>query len=147
MDRTTGLNRTPARRQHPDRRRVVLVRRRPRQGLRSRMVLSGTSPEHDAARFAEQMRRKYPRLNTTEKRQLLTALRKALPPPPRSAGRPRRDDVTEAIELESQGMSRKEIYRRLGKATHDAQHALREAMRQRKARKRRRDNPSAVTPT
>jgi hypothetical protein len=51
-------------------------------------------------------------------------------------GRPPRADVTEALRLEASGASRKEIYRLLGKD--DEQHALREAMRQRKARKRRR---------
>jgi hypothetical protein len=114
--------------------------------LRSRDTLFGTSPGEDAARFAELMGRKYPHLTTPEKHQLLTALRKALPPQPQ-AGRPRRADVTEAIELELQGAPRKEIYRRLGKATRDQQHALLEAMRQRRFRKRRRDNSGTVTPT
>ena len=74
------------------------------------------------------------------------ALRKALPPQSRP-GRPQRADVTEALRLEAEGVARKAIYCRLGKATRDEQHALREAMRQRKARKRRRDNSGAVTPT
>ena len=53
----------------------------------------------------------------------------------RMAGRPRREDVTEALRLEAAGASRKEIYRKLGKSTAIEQHALREAMRQRKWRK------------
>lgn len=51
-----------------------------------------------------------------------------------SRGRPRRQDVTEALRLEAAGVSRKEIYRRLEKNTRDSQRSLREAMRQRKLR-------------
>ena len=147
MDReqAAGLNRTPAR-WHAGRRRVVVVRLRPHNQRRPRLVLSGASPEADAKWFAEQMTRKYSNLASAEKRQILTALREALPPQPRR-GRPRRADVTEALRLEADGVPRKEIYRLLNKNTRDQQHALREAMRQRKARKRRRDKSGTVTPT
>jgi hypothetical protein len=52
----------------------------------------------------------------------------------RRPGRPRYKDITEAMRMEAAGVSRKEIYRRLGKATPLAQHALKEAMRQRRRR-------------
>lgn len=55
----------------------------------------------------------------------------------RMDGRPRWDDVTEALRLEAAGTSRKEIYCQLGNRTAPEQHALREAMRQRKWRGRR----------
>src|SRR5262249_50093226 len=131
MDREqpTEPNRTPARRRHAEQRRVVVVRRRPRNGRRTWVVLSGASPDQDAAWFAEQMSRKYPDLASAEKRQVLTVIRKALPQCRR--GSHQHADVTEALRLEAEGMSRKEVYRRLGKATRDQQHALREAMRQR----------------
>ena len=63
-------------------------------------------------------------------------------------GRPRREDVTQAMMLEADGVPRKEIYRRLGKATNDQQHALREAIRQRRARMRKheRDKSENITP-
>jgi hypothetical protein len=57
----------------------------------------------------------------------------------RRPGRPRREDITEALHLESEGVPRKEIYRRLGKTTHEGQHSLKEAMRARKYRQRRCD--------
>ena len=57
---------------------------------------------------------------------------------PRRAGRPRRRDVTRALQLEAQGVGRKDIYRLLGKTTPPQQHALRESMRLRRFRQRRR---------
>src|SRR3954454_18712842 len=113
MDRVqlAGRNRTAVRQRLVESSRVVLVRRRPRHPLHTRTVLLGSSPEEDACWFAKQMSRKYPRLTSTDKRQVLTVLRKALPPQS-LPGRPRRADVTEALLLESQGVSRKEIYRR-----------------------------------
>lgn len=69
-------------------------------------------------------------------------------------GRPQRSDVTKALRLEAEGKTRKEIYRLLGKATHEQQHALREAMRQRKRREGKKKSAerdkirtSNVTPT
>jgi len=67
--------------------------------------------------------------------------------PKRKTGRPKRADVTEALLLEAQGVSRQQIYRRLSKNTRDEQHALREAMRMRKYRQRKRDKLEPVTPT
>ncbi len=67
--------------------------------------------------------------------------------PNRKAGRPKRADVTEALHLEAEGVSRQQIYRRLSKNTKDEQHALREAMRMRKYRQRKRDKLEPVTPT
>ncbi len=67
--------------------------------------------------------------------------------PQRKAGRPKRADVTEALRLEAEGVSRQQIYRRLSKNTRDEQHALREAMRMRKYRQRKRDKLEPVTPT
>jgi hypothetical protein len=64
---------------------------------------------------------------------------------PRRPGRPRHADVTEALRLESQQVTAKEIYRRLGKTDRLLQHALREAMRQRKTRARRRARKGAAT--
>ena len=68
---------------------------------------------------------------------------------PRRAGRPRRRDVTRALQLQAQGISRKEIYRVLRKRTRDQQHALRESMRLRRFRQRRRpvSNGAPATPT
>jgi hypothetical protein len=61
---------------------------------------------------------------------------------PRRVGRPKRLDVTLALKWEAEGLSRKEIYRRLGKHTGAAQRLLCEAMRQRRLRRRqRRDRP------
>src|SRR5579872_465038 len=48
--------------------------------------------------------------------------------PTRGPGRPRRSDVNKALRLQAKGKSRKEIYRVLGKKTHEKQHALSEAM-------------------
>ena len=67
--------------------------------------------------------------------------------PNRKAGRPERADVTEALRLEAEGVSRQQIYRRLSKNTREEQHALREAMRMRKYRQRKRDKLEPVTPT
>ena len=67
--------------------------------------------------------------------------------PNRKVGRPKRADVTEALRLEAEGVSRQQIYRRLSKNTRDEQHALREAMRMRKYRQRKRDKLEPVTPT
>jgi hypothetical protein len=68
---------------------------------------------------------------------------------PRRAGRPRRRDVTRALQLAAQGLSRKDIYRLLGKTTPVEQHALRESMRLRRFRQRRRavSNRAPATPT
>jgi hypothetical protein len=55
--------------------------------------------------------------------------------------------VTEALRLEGEGATRKEIYIRLRKVTRDEKHALTEAMRQRRARTRKRDKSADVTPT
>src|SRR5215813_15578130 len=92
------------------------------------------------------MAKKYPLLSSADKHRVLAAIKSGLPPKP-SAGRPWREDVTEAMRLEADHVSRGEIYRRLGKTTHEQQHALREAMRQRRARKRKRDKSASVTPT
>jgi hypothetical protein len=54
----------------------------------------------------------------------------------KTRGRKRSADVTLALDFEDAGVSRKDIYARLGKATPSEQHALREAMRQRKRRQR-----------
>ncbi len=67
--------------------------------------------------------------------------------PQRKIGRPKKADVTEALRLEAEGVSRQQIYRRLSKNTRDEQHALREAMRMRKYRQRKRDKLEPVTPT
>lgn len=64
----------------------------------------------------------------------------------RRPGRPPRADVSEALRLEACGVSRKEIYRRLGKVTRDEQHAMREAMRLRRYRARRKLSPTIDTP-
>jgi hypothetical protein len=70
---------------------------------------------------------------------------------PSEPGRPKSSDVTTALQLKAEGKSNKEIYRLLGKTTQPEQHSLREAMRQRKIRERRRaarDKPApSVTPT
>jgi hypothetical protein len=113
---------------------------------RARLDLPGSDPTADAAWFAVQMAKKYPLLCSADKHRVLTAIKTGLPPKP-AAGRPRREDVTEAMRLEADHVSRKEIYRILGKNTHEQQHALREAMRQRRARRRRRDKSATVTPT
>ena len=57
--------------------------------------------------------------------------------------------MTRALQLAAQGLSRKDIYRLLGKSTRDQQHALREGMRLRRFRQRRRavSNPVLATPT
>ncbi len=65
----------------------------------------------------------------------------------RRPGRPKHDDITEALRLESEGVSRKEIYRRLRKTTHKDQHDLKEAMRARKYRQRWQNKLPAITPT
>jgi hypothetical protein len=96
--------------------------------------------------FAEQFKQKYPGLTRADKKQLLASIQRHVPPYP-APGRPRRADVTQALQLEGENISRKEIYHRLGKATRDEQHALREAMRQRRARSRNRDKSVTVTPT
>jgi len=49
-------------------------------------------------------------------------------------GRPPKDEITVALQLEEQGVSRQKIYQQLGKSDRDSKTALREAMRQRKAR-------------
>lgn len=64
----------------------------------------------------------------------------------RRPGRPRHADVTQAVRLEAQGVSRKEIYRRLGKRSHEEQHALKNAMRQRNQSIRRRALRKAQPP-
>jgi hypothetical protein len=51
------------------------------------------------------------------------------------------------MRLEADGVARKEIYRLLDKTTHHQKHTLREAMRQRRARMRKRDKSGTVTPT
>jgi hypothetical protein len=114
------------------------MRRAVRPKRRARPILPGSDPTADAAWFVVQMTKKYPQLSKADKHRLLVVIKTALPPKP-SVGRPRREDVTEAIRLEAEKISRPEIYRRLGKATRDQQHALREAMRQRRARMRKRD--------
>lgn len=57
-------------------------------------------------------------------------------PPPK--GRPQHDDVTKALALEAEGRSRPEIYQALGKRHPWDKRLLGDAMRQRKARARRR---------
>jgi hypothetical protein len=120
--------------------------RRPRYNGDVRTETPGDDPTADAASFAGEMAEKYPHLSRAEKHRVLVAIKTALPPKP-SVGRPCRDDVTEAMRMEADGVTRGEIYGRLGKTTRDQQHALREAMRQRRARKRKRDKPASVTPT
>ena len=66
----------------------------------------------------------------TSRRRLTEHLRK-----PR--GRKPSEEVTVALKLDSEGVSRKDIYRQLGKTTPPEKHALREAMRQRKFRQKR----------
>jgi hypothetical protein len=112
----------------------------------ARPILPGNEPTADAAWFAVQVTKKYPQLSKADKHRVLATIKTALPPKA-SAGRPRREDVTEAMRLEADGVKRLEIYCRLGKITRDQQHALREAMRQRRARTRKRDKSAPVTPT
>jgi hypothetical protein len=131
---------SPRQRQRGPRVRVVL-RPRPRESR-----LPGASPEQTALWFVQQFTRQYPRLTRADKKLLLARIQRQVPPYPRP-GRPCRTDVTQALQFEGEGVSRKEIYRRLGKATREEQHALREAMRQRKARSRKRDKSATVTPT
>src|SRR5690242_11206814 len=54
----------------------------------------------------------------------------------RPPGRPRRQDIDEAMRMTAEGLSPKEIYRRLNRTSRDEQCALREAMRQRRRRQR-----------
>jgi hypothetical protein len=54
----------------------------------------------------------------------------------RRRGAPRKDEVTLALWWEHNGASHKEIYSRLGKQTRPEQAGLREAMRQRRKRRR-----------
>jgi hypothetical protein len=54
----------------------------------------------------------------------------------RRRGAPRKDEVTLALWWEHNGVSRPEIYSRLGKQTRPEQAGLREAMRQRRKRRR-----------
>jgi hypothetical protein len=114
------------------------MRRAVRPKRRARSILPGSDPTADAAWFAVQMAKKYPQLSKADKQSLLVVIKTALPPKP-SVGRPRREDVTQAMRLEAEKICRKEIYRRLDKTTRAEQHALREAMRQRRARMRKRD--------
>jgi hypothetical protein len=114
------------------------MRRAVRSNRRARPILPGSDPTADAAWFVVQMTKKYPQFSKADKHRVLTLIKAALPPKP-SVGRPRREDVTQAMRLEAGGITRREIYCRLGKATRDEQHALREAMRQRRARMRKRD--------
>jgi len=125
----------------------VVVSEGPRKRKRKRQCRLPTQTlEGDIRWCADQLRRKYPDWSGAMKKRALSLLHQELPPCPRSVGRPRRQDVTQAVQLEATGVSRKEIYRRLGKSTRDEQHALREAMRQRRARNRKRDKPPTVTP-
>lgn len=55
----------------------------------------------------------------------------------KTRGRPVHADITKAVQMEAQGSSRSQIYAALGKTSRDEQHALVEAMRQRKFRERR----------
>jgi hypothetical protein len=126
-------------------RRVVRVVRRPNPRMREGR-LPGDSPEQSTRWFVDQFSRKYPGLTTADKRHLLAFIKRNLPPLS-SPGRPRREDVTKAIQLERENVSRKEIYRRLGKVTPAQQRSLLEAMRQRRARSRKRDKSATVTPT
>jgi hypothetical protein len=63
---------------------------------------------------------------------------KLLVPKP-TIGRPRRQDVTEAVRLQAAGLPWRVIYIRLGKHTRDEQYALRAAVRLRKYRAKRRE--------
>jgi hypothetical protein len=119
----------------------VVVRPWPRESR-----LPGVSPEQTALWFVQQFARQYPGLTRADKKHLLARIQRQVPPYP-SPGRPCRTDVTQALQFEGEGVSRTEIYHRLGKATREEQHALREAMRQRKARGRKRDKSATVTPT
>ena len=140
---TDGFSRRRVRRNGPARR--VLVKRI-QQRLRS-SLLPGQTAEQSAAWFVDQLKHRYPDLSRAEKTRLEILVHRTLPPLPAPKGRPPRSDVTQALQLEREGISRREIYCRLGKATRDEQHALREAMRQRKSRSRKRDNSTPVTPT
>jgi hypothetical protein len=75
---------------------------------------------------------------------LFFALAAALRKPP-LAGRPRLNDVTEALKLQASGVSAKEIYRRLGKGTAGEQRNLREAMRQRRRREKQKRDKLALS--
>jgi hypothetical protein len=55
----------------------------------------------------------------------------------RPKGRPRRQDVSEALKLEAEGKTRIQIYSALGKTTEEEKRALRDSMRMRKFRERR----------
>jgi hypothetical protein len=98
-------------------------------------TLPGADLKSDGEWFAEQVGIKYPDSTKSAKKRLLADLHKTLPPKSR-VGRPPRADVTEALRLESEGCHRTEIYRRLGKNCREEQRALREAVRQRKSRRR-----------
>jgi hypothetical protein len=64
---------------------------------------------------------------------------------PRHPGKPRHADVDEAMRLEQTGVRRQQIYRRLGKSDPLSKHALRQAMRQRRIRARRRATAAQAT--
>jgi hypothetical protein len=125
------------------RRRVVVHARRPAR----RTILHGADRSADVRWFLKKLMQKYPRWTKADKSCVLALIQRDLPPYPNPVGRPRREDVTKALRWETEGVPRKNIYRRLGKITCDQQHALREAMRQRKFRMRRRDKSATVTPT
>jgi hypothetical protein len=91
---------------------------------RARSILPGNDPTADAAWFVVHMTKKYPELSKPDKHRVLTVIKAALPPKP-SVGRPRREDVTQAMRLEADGVARQEIDRLLDKTTHHQKHALR----------------------
>jgi hypothetical protein len=70
---------------------------------------------------------------------------KLLVPKP-TIGRPRRQDVTEAVRFRAAGQPWRVIYIRLGKHTRDEQYALRAAVRLRKYRLKRKEGVSVMTP-
>lgn len=57
-------------------------------------------------------------------------------------GRPPDNEISIAMQLETQGMPRKNIYHHLNKTTREQQRLLNEAMRQRRLRQRRANTTS-----
>ena len=107
--------------------------------------------KHAVTEAAGALRKEFPIPDRQQANRAGRVFARALYPTP-SSGRPQHSDVTKALHLQADGKSRKEIYRLLGKKTHEKQHALSEAMRQRKLRDLRRAErdkirSSTVTPT
>jgi hypothetical protein len=122
---------------------VVVHTKRPA----TRKILLGADREADVRWFLKELTQKYPQWTRADKSDTLSLIRRDLPPPPNPVGRPHRQDVTDALRWEAEGVPRKTIYVRLQKLTRADQQSLKEAMRQRKFRMRRRDKSASVTPT